>query len=79
MLESLLYPLLSAYLGHYVKDLQKEQLRVGLWRGVVRLQKVELRLEAFEYLDLPCSVLSATAGLLELQASPPLTRSVQFL
>ena len=33
MLEGLVYSLVGGYLSHYVKNFQKEQLRVGLWRG----------------------------------------------
>ena len=45
MFERWLSPLLANYLGHWVKDLHSEQLRVGLWNGVLRLENVELRLE----------------------------------
>ena len=46
MFERWLSPLLASVLGHYVKGLQREQLQVGLWNGVLRLDNVELRLEA---------------------------------
>lgn len=45
VLERYLSPILASVLGHYVKDLHSEQLRVGLWNGLVRLENVELRLE----------------------------------
>lgn len=45
VLERYLSPILASFLGHYVKDLHSEQLRVGLWNGIVRLENVELRLE----------------------------------
>ena len=46
MFERWLSPLLASLIGHYVKGLQAEQLRLGLWHGVLRLENVELRLEA---------------------------------
>jgi hypothetical protein len=33
MFEGLVYQLLASYLEHYVKDFQRERLRVGLWSG----------------------------------------------
>ena len=36
MFEGVVYQVLAGYLGHYFKDLQKEQLRVGLWSGKPR-------------------------------------------
>ncbi|KAH0459484.1 hypothetical protein IEQ34_012298 [Dendrobium chrysotoxum] len=46
---------LAGYLGRYVKGIQKEQLKVGLWNEEILLEKVELILEAFDYLQLPFS------------------------
>lgn len=33
MFEGFVYQLIAGYLGHYVKDIQREQLRIGLWSG----------------------------------------------
>ncbi|GLT69624.1 hypothetical protein SLA2020_417610 [Shorea laevis] len=53
MLEGLVRQLLLGYLGRYVKDIQKEQLKITLWNEEVLLENVELILEAFDYLQLP--------------------------
>lgn len=37
MLESVVYQVLAGYLGHYVKDMQREQFRIGLWSGASSL------------------------------------------
>ncbi|GAQ80498.1 Vacuolar protein sorting-associated protein [Klebsormidium nitens] len=67
MFEGFVYQLLAGYLGHYVKDIQREQLRIGLWSGVALLENVEIRLEAFDYLQLPFAIQSGTIGKLQLQ------------
>lgn len=33
MLGSVVYQVLAGYLGYYVKDMQREQFRIGLWSG----------------------------------------------
>jgi hypothetical protein len=33
MLERVLYQVLAGYFSHYVKDMQREQFRVGVWKG----------------------------------------------
>lgn len=53
MFEGLVRQLLLGYLGRYVKDIQKEQLKITLWKEEVLLENVELILEAFDYLQLP--------------------------
>lgn len=53
MFEGLVRQLLLGYLGRYVKDIQKEQLKITLWNEEVLLENVELILEAFDYLQLP--------------------------
>uniref|UniRef100_A0A2N9FJQ0 Reverse transcriptase zinc-binding domain-containing protein n=1 Tax=Fagus sylvatica TaxID=28930 RepID=A0A2N9FJQ0_FAGSY len=53
MLEGLVRQLLLGYLGRFVKDIPKEQLKIALWNGQVLLENVELILEAFDYLQLP--------------------------
>ncbi|KAL2613042.1 hypothetical protein R1flu_024734 [Riccia fluitans] len=67
MFEGVLYQLLAGYLGHYVKDIQREQFRIGLWSGEALLENVELRLEAFDYLQLPFSIKQGTVGKLKFQ------------
>lgn len=56
MFEGLVRQLLLGYLGRYVKDIQKEQLKITLWNEEVLLENVELILEAFDYLQLPVAL-----------------------
>ncbi|KAJ8450355.1 hypothetical protein Cgig2_004812 [Carnegiea gigantea] len=56
MFEGLVRQLLLGYLGQYIKDFQKEQLKITLWNEEVLLENVELILEAFDYLQLPVSL-----------------------
>lgn len=35
MLEGLVHQLILGYLGRYVKDFQKEQLKITLWNGIL--------------------------------------------
>lgn len=53
MFEGLVGQLLVGYLGRYVKDIQKEKLKITLWNEEILLENVELILEAFDYLQLP--------------------------
>ncbi|KZV50780.1 hypothetical protein F511_11557 [Dorcoceras hygrometricum] len=53
MFEGLVRQLILGYLGQYIKDIQKEQLKITLWNEEVLLENVELILEAFDYLRLP--------------------------
>ena len=69
MFEAILAPLLERALGTYVEDLPRERVRVGLWSGVVRLENVRLKPDAFDALGLPFAVRSGTASLLELRVS----------
>ncbi|KAJ7542559.1 hypothetical protein O6H91_09G000500 [Diphasiastrum complanatum] len=67
MFEGFLYQFLSGYLGNYVKDIQREQFRIGLWSGYVLLENVELRVEAFDYLQLPFAIKHGSIGKLRFQ------------
>ena len=67
MLEGVLAPVLERFLGQYIVDLPREQLRVGLWSGVLRLENVRLKPDAFDALKLPFAVRSGTIALLELK------------
>eukprot|EP00850_Spirogloea_muscicola_P014797 SM000108S14241 [mRNA] locus=s108:273586:291541:- [translate_table: standard] len=67
MFEGLVHQLVAGYLGHYFTGVQKEQLRIGLWSGIVLLENVELFLEAFDHLELPFAMKIARVGKLRLQ------------
>ncbi|PON37045.1 Vacuolar protein sorting-associated protein [Parasponia andersonii] len=66
MLEGLVRQLILGYLGRYVKDIQKEQLKVTLWNEEVLLENVELTVEAFDYLQLPFALKEGRAGKLSI-------------
>ncbi|GAB2284275.1 hypothetical protein Dimus_018738, partial [Dionaea muscipula] len=67
MLEGLVSQLLLGYLGQYIKDFQKEQIKVTVWNEEVLLTNVELMLEAFEYLQLPFSLKQGRVGRLRIK------------
>ena len=67
MLEGIIAPTLERLLGQYIVDLPREQLRVGLWSGVLRLENVRLKPDAFDALKLPFAVREGTINLLELK------------
>ncbi|KAK1305597.1 hypothetical protein QJS10_CPA10g00685 [Acorus calamus] len=75
MFERLVSQLLEGYLGRYI-DIQKEQLKILLWNAEVSynlfaeevlLEKVELRIEAFDYLQLPFSLKQGQVGRLSIK------------
>ncbi|VAI76308.1 unnamed protein product [Triticum turgidum subsp. durum] len=53
MFEGVVSQVLAGLLGRYVKGIQKEQLKIGIWNEEINLENVELILEAFDYLQLP--------------------------
>ncbi|EFH50478.1 hypothetical protein ARALYDRAFT_910516 [Arabidopsis lyrata subsp. lyrata] len=59
--------LLLGYLGRYIKDIKKDQLKITLWNGEVLLENVELILEAFEYLQLPIALKQGRVGKLSIK------------
>jgi hypothetical protein len=67
MFEALLSPILERLLGQYIVDLPRERLRVALWSGVVRLENVRLKPDAFDHLKLPFAVRGGTIARLELK------------
>ncbi|KAF6145936.1 hypothetical protein GIB67_007955, partial [Kingdonia uniflora] len=67
MFEGLVQKLLLDYLGRYVKGIQKEQLKIGLWNGEVLLENVDLVLEAFDYLQLPLALKQGRVGRLSIK------------
>ncbi|MCO5551409.1 hypothetical protein L7F22_004912 [Adiantum nelumboides] len=56
MLEGFVSQLLADYLSNYVQGIHPEQFRLGLWNGIAQLENLELRLEAFDYLQLPIAI-----------------------
>lgn len=58
---------LAGYLGRYVKGIQKDQLKIGIWDEQILLEKVELILEAFDYLQLPFALKNGQIGKLSIK------------
>ncbi|KAL2484980.1 Protein of unknown function (DUF1162) [Abeliophyllum distichum] len=67
MFEGLVRQLILGYLGQYIKDIQKEQLKITLWHEEVFLENVELILEAFDYLQLPFALTQGRVGKLSIK------------
>uniref|UniRef100_A0A803PHY5 Vacuolar protein sorting-associated protein n=1 Tax=Cannabis sativa TaxID=3483 RepID=A0A803PHY5_CANSA len=67
MLEGLVRQLILGYLGRYIKDIQKEQLKITVWNEEVLLENVELTLEAFDYLELPLALKQGRVGKLSIK------------
>lgn len=58
---------LAGLLGRYVKGIQKEQLKIGIWNEEILLENVELILEAFDYLQLPFALRTGRIGKLSIK------------
>jgi hypothetical protein len=69
MLERLFLKVLEQYLGDYVKEINREQLKVGVLRGRVVLKDVALRHDALRGLDLPIAI--ASGSIRELRINVP--------
>lgn len=67
MFEGLVRQLILGYLGQYIKDIQKEKLKITLWNEEVLLEDVELILEAFDYLQLPFALKQGRVGKLSIK------------
>ncbi|KVH90901.1 hypothetical protein Ccrd_007067 [Cynara cardunculus var. scolymus] len=67
MFEGLVRQLILGYLGQYIKDIHREQLKITLWNEEVLLENVELILEAFDYLELPFALKQGRVGRLSIK------------
>ncbi|KAL6856895.1 hypothetical protein ACP4OV_018277 [Aristida adscensionis] len=67
MFEGVVSQVLAGLLGRYVKGIQKEQLKIGIWNEEILLENVELILEAFDYLQLPFALKSGRIGKLSIR------------
>ncbi|XP_019702812.1 uncharacterized protein [Elaeis guineensis] len=65
VLKGFVSQVLEGYLGGYVKGIQKDQLKIGI--GQILLEKVELILEAFDYLQLPFALKNGQIGKLSIE------------
>eukprot|EP01114_Cavostelium_apophysatum_P004048 TRINITY_DN1418_c0_g1_i1.p1 TRINITY_DN1418_c0_g1~~TRINITY_DN1418_c0_g1_i1.p1 ORF type:complete len:3212 (-),score=1062.70 TRINITY_DN1418_c0_g1_i1:26-9661(-) len=67
MFEGLVSDQLIKYLGQYIKNLNKENLKIGIWGGDVILENLELKEEALNSLNLPFGVKKGFLGKLKLK------------
>ncbi|XP_075064457.1 intermembrane lipid transfer protein VPS13C isoform X2 [Mixophyes fleayi] len=56
MLESVVADLLNRFLGDYVENLDRSQLKLGIWGGNVSLENLRVRENALSELDVPFKV-----------------------
>jgi len=67
MFEGVVSQVLAGYLGRYVKGIQKDQLKIGIWNEEILLENVDLILEAFDYLKLPFALRQGRIGKLSIK------------
>lgn len=67
MLEDQVAYLLQKYLGNYVRGLNKEALKISVWKGDVELTNMQLRPEALNALKLPVKVKAGFLGSVKLK------------
>ncbi|KAK3590891.1 hypothetical protein CHS0354_020869 [Potamilus streckersoni] len=65
--ESVVVDLLNKVLGDYVENLDKSQLKLGIWGGDVVLQELDLKETALDDLDLPVKIKAGHLGKLTLK------------
>ncbi|KAM6119483.1 intermembrane lipid transfer protein VPS13C [Pterocles gutturalis] len=56
VLESVVADLLNRFLGDYVENLNKSQLKLGIWGGNVELENLQIKENALSELDVPFRV-----------------------
>merc|ERR1711964_726058 len=54
--ESLVVDLMNRFLGDYVENLDRSQLKLGIWGGDAVLQNLDLKESALDELDLPVRI-----------------------
>ncbi|KAK9923904.1 hypothetical protein M0R45_032301 [Rubus argutus] len=62
MFEGVVHQVLQGFLGRYVKDIHKHQLKITIWNEEVFLENAELSIEAFDYLQLPFALKEGRIG-----------------
>ncbi|XP_077862759.1 intermembrane lipid transfer protein VPS13A-like [Saccoglossus kowalevskii] len=65
--ESIITDLMNKYLGDFVENLDKSQLKLSIWGGDIVLQNLDLKESALDDLDLPIKVKSGHLGKLTLK------------
>ncbi|KAJ8307904.1 hypothetical protein KUTeg_014551 [Tegillarca granosa] len=65
--ESLVVDLINKYLGDYVENLDRSQLKLGIWGGDAVLQNLDVKESALDDLDLPVKIKAGHIGKLTLK------------
>ncbi|KAI4872968.1 hypothetical protein NFI96_023652 [Prochilodus magdalenae] len=65
--ESLVSDLLNRFIGEYVENLDKSQLKIGIWGGNVVLENLRVKENALSELDVPFKVKAGQVGKLTLK------------
>ncbi|KAG1695557.1 Vacuolar protein sorting-associated protein 13 [Nymphon striatum] len=65
--ESLVVDLLNRFIGDYVENLDRSQLKIGIWGGDIVLKNLEVKQSALDDLDLPVKIISGHLGNLTLK------------
>ncbi|XP_062405510.1 intermembrane lipid transfer protein VPS13C isoform X2 [Sardina pilchardus] len=65
--ESLVSDLLNRFIGNYVENLDKSQLKIGIWGGNVILENLRVKENALSELDVPFRVKAGQIGKLSLK------------
>ncbi|XP_052268755.1 intermembrane lipid transfer protein VPS13C-like [Dreissena polymorpha] len=65
--ESPVVDLINKYLGDFVENLDKSQLKLGIWGGDVVLNELDLKESALDDLDLPVKIKAGHIGKLTLK------------
>ncbi|KAJ1943392.1 Vacuolar protein sorting-associated protein 13, partial [Kickxella alabastrina] len=64
MFEGVVATLLNRFLGNYVTNLETAQLKLGIWQGDVKLEKLRLKKDALDKLQLPVDIKEGWLGTL---------------
>ncbi|KAJ2157305.1 Vacuolar protein sorting-associated protein 13 [Coemansia sp. RSA 552] len=64
MFEGVVATILNRFLGNYVTNLETTQLKLGIWQGDVKLEKLRLKTDALDKLRLPVDIREGWLGTL---------------
>ncbi|GAB6032121.1 vacuolar protein sorting 13 [Chamberlinius hualienensis] len=65
--EAIVVDVLNRFIGDYVQNLDRSQLKLGIWGGDVVLENLELKDSAFAAVDLPVAIVKGRIGKLVLK------------
>ncbi|KAG5468223.1 hypothetical protein LSCM1_02200 [Leishmania martiniquensis] len=72
MFDKFVAGLLTSYLGDYFDNIDREQVKVSIWNGLVHMRNLKVRQDALRFVDVPVCVLMGTIE--ELTIAIPWTR-----